>query len=388
MVVFICDACGDSVKKPAVEKHRSKCRNCYNLSCIDCNKDFPGEAYKEHTKCISEEEKYSGKDFVPRPSQNKGERKQDEWIEKVQAAIENSKRNPKLSGILTQIKKFDNIPRKKVKFVRFVENSLRFRNLSLINEAWDAINPPPQENTPIKENGTQISETVEKVENVCIESSSDDVKKLNKKERKALRVASKAKKEKKDNKNVNGIMDDITLKRKHDDNEMYSTLSVEKMDSLCQTEMTQIEGGSVPKSKKKKLSSVENIPNDTCDDNLLMTNNVHDISVTSKKKNQDLENGSSHDVSLFENTNHDISNISIENGNNTSKFNWEEIITKCLQKKKGELSLKKVQKKVFTEYWSINEFSAYGEKKAASKFQKAILKSTKLKLKQGIVYLL
>ena len=42
---------------------------------------FRGEAYQEHTKCISEEEKYSGKNFKPKANANKGEAKQEAWIE-------------------------------------------------------------------------------------------------------------------------------------------------------------------------------------------------------------------------------------------------------------------------------------------------------------------
>ena len=39
MVFFTCNACGESLKKNAVEKHyRNKCRNCEVLTCIDCHK--------------------------------------------------------------------------------------------------------------------------------------------------------------------------------------------------------------------------------------------------------------------------------------------------------------------------------------------------------------
>ncbi len=40
-----------------------------------------GEDYKQHTKCISEEEKYSGKDYKAKPGANKGEKKQEMWTE-------------------------------------------------------------------------------------------------------------------------------------------------------------------------------------------------------------------------------------------------------------------------------------------------------------------
>jgi LYAR-type C2HC zinc finger len=43
--------------------------------------DFSGVEYEKHTKCITEEEKYSGKNFKPKPGANKGEQKQEQWIE-------------------------------------------------------------------------------------------------------------------------------------------------------------------------------------------------------------------------------------------------------------------------------------------------------------------
>ncbi|XP_062602167.1 cell growth-regulating nucleolar protein-like, partial [Saccostrea cucullata] len=82
MVFFSCNACGDSLKKNQVEKHyTTKCRQAKSLSCIDCSKEFWGQEYDKHTKCISEEEKYSGKNYVPKAGANKGEQKQNQWLE-------------------------------------------------------------------------------------------------------------------------------------------------------------------------------------------------------------------------------------------------------------------------------------------------------------------
>jgi cell growth-regulating nucleolar protein len=82
MVNFICDACGQTIKKQKVEKHyQTECRNCSVLSCIDCGKDFPGDSYVSHTSCISEAEKYQGKLYKGKEKGNKGERKQQEWLE-------------------------------------------------------------------------------------------------------------------------------------------------------------------------------------------------------------------------------------------------------------------------------------------------------------------
>jgi len=40
-----------------------------------------GNDYEAHTKCISEEEKYSGKNYKPKPNANKGEMKQELWTQ-------------------------------------------------------------------------------------------------------------------------------------------------------------------------------------------------------------------------------------------------------------------------------------------------------------------
>ncbi|OXG21508.1 cell growth-regulating nucleolar protein [Cryptococcus neoformans Tu401-1] len=59
MVSFQCDACADTVKKPKLDQHRSRC--FASFTCLDCSKTFknPSE-YKGHTSCISEAEKYQG----------------------------------------------------------------------------------------------------------------------------------------------------------------------------------------------------------------------------------------------------------------------------------------------------------------------------------------
>ena len=48
MVVFTCNACGDSIRKPKVEQHLRECRACRTLSCMDCSKDFDRSSYAQH----------------------------------------------------------------------------------------------------------------------------------------------------------------------------------------------------------------------------------------------------------------------------------------------------------------------------------------------------
>lgn len=81
MVVFTCNHCGESLKKNNVDKHRlSRCNRGISISCMDCFKDFDAETYAQHTQCVTELERYSGKDYVPKANQNKGQKKQEAWV--------------------------------------------------------------------------------------------------------------------------------------------------------------------------------------------------------------------------------------------------------------------------------------------------------------------
>lgn len=140
MVVFTCNHCGDTLQKPKVAKHyQFRCRNAPFLTCADCLKDFRGEEYIVHTKCLTEAERYGGKDYVAKPNANKGERKQQEWISVVNNLlngtinVSNAERN-----FLNTLSKYENIPRKKAKFLNFVRNAMGNRvNMTIVENVWD-----------------------------------------------------------------------------------------------------------------------------------------------------------------------------------------------------------------------------------------------------------
>lgn len=50
--------------KKKVQQHIGRCRA--PVTCIDCSVTFPGQAYKEHNECISEDQKYQGKLYRPK----------------------------------------------------------------------------------------------------------------------------------------------------------------------------------------------------------------------------------------------------------------------------------------------------------------------------------
>ena len=92
MVFFICEACGETLKKNKVDAHSWTCRGCWVLACMDCGKRFEGEAYKEHVSCMSEAQKYEGKLYQHK--ENKGEVKQKSWIEGVQQRLDSTPGEP------------------------------------------------------------------------------------------------------------------------------------------------------------------------------------------------------------------------------------------------------------------------------------------------------
>ncbi|XP_063715549.1 cell growth-regulating nucleolar protein-like isoform X2 [Symsagittifera roscoffensis] len=135
MVMFVCNMCGESLKKNKVEEHyRFKCRNCETVSCMDCGKDFWGDDYVQHNKCISEQEKYQGT-----PTDYKGDNKQEQWVANVTTVIASYSGNPKVRSLLEMCVQCPNLPRKQKKFVNFVRSSFNERNQTVVGEAWEII---------------------------------------------------------------------------------------------------------------------------------------------------------------------------------------------------------------------------------------------------------
>jgi cell growth-regulating nucleolar protein len=58
MVVFQCESCGDSIKKPKVAAHYGQCAAAA-FTCIDCSRTFDRRGVAGHTSCVTEHEKYA-----------------------------------------------------------------------------------------------------------------------------------------------------------------------------------------------------------------------------------------------------------------------------------------------------------------------------------------
>uniref|UniRef100_I3NBA6 Cell growth-regulating nucleolar protein n=1 Tax=Ictidomys tridecemlineatus TaxID=43179 RepID=I3NBA6_ICTTR len=164
MVFFTCNACGESVKKIQVEKHVSVCRNCECLSCIDCGRDFWGDDYKNHVKCISEDQKYGGKGYEGKA--HKGDIKQQAWIQKINELIRKPNVSPKVRELLKQISAFDNVPRKKAKFQNWMKNSLKVHNESILEQVWNIFSEASsdgQDQQPLNQVAKSCSEASTKI---------------------------------------------------------------------------------------------------------------------------------------------------------------------------------------------------------------------------------
>jgi len=172
MVSFICDACGNTVKKTQVEKHYSTvCRGCSVLSCLDCGVDFPGDSYIGHTSCVTEAEKYQGHLYQAKDKENKGETKQKEWLKNIHGTSSNSK-DPKLKALLKRLSAYSNIPRKKKKFENFCKNSVNVYDAKTLDQLWDLFNVSPVESNVVNESLQCAKES----EEIITSETSDDHK--------------------------------------------------------------------------------------------------------------------------------------------------------------------------------------------------------------------
>ncbi|PNF25483.1 hypothetical protein B7P43_G05933 [Cryptotermes secundus] len=207
MVFFTCAHCGESLKKSKVEKHyQTVCsRNSVAVTCVDCCKDFSDQTYPAHTKCVSEEEKYSAKGFVPRPSANKGEHKQKKWQDIICSLQGNdSSLSHDEQTILNIIVDRENVPRKKLKFQNFLRNCMKNHyNAQAAESIFDKIEGLSKEkelqNKQENQNEAEISkederentDTVDVKENDGNISQEEVEKKLSKKEKKERRKREK-----------------------------------------------------------------------------------------------------------------------------------------------------------------------------------------------------
>ncbi|NXP52981.1 LYAR protein, partial [Heliornis fulica] len=385
MVVFTCGACGESVKKAQVEKHVGICRNCQCLSCMDCGKDFWGDDYKEHVKCVSEDQKYGGKDFEAKT--NKGDAKQQEWIQKIHEVIKKPNISPKVQNILEQMRVFDNIPRKKVKFQNWMKNSLRITDSTLQDQVWDIFSEATRNVSKFREQD----------------------KPQQKLERQAAETGEETKAEE------NGITDDKTERKKNKRERKEERQKIKKKEKKDLKLENQSEGKKSKKSKKGK-ESLEN--------EFEITGNGHQSDIeeernVKKRKHKHVEgiHPTPYILACFQDTfSHFVyacpipsveppvttkrmktENITEDidtedaNGENvgTGKFNWKGTIKAVLkQAPDNEISIKKLRKKVIAQYYAVAGEHHKSEEDILVIFNKKVNNNPKFKVLKDKVKLL
>ncbi|XP_053619570.1 cell growth-regulating nucleolar protein [Plodia interpunctella] len=375
MVVFTCGHCGESVQKPKVEKHYlTKCRNRNpNLSCMDCFKDFLGKDYENHTKCITEEERYSGKGFMAK--EKKGEKKQNTWVEMLQSVLDEQKGIAgNVRRIIETVSKQNNTPRKKPKFVNFVKNVCGHKtNPNDIDQAWDLIsvklsdlsNSNKNQNQK-KQNGNANGDTNgdvkdEKCNGVAEADTTTEVKEEND--------------EQEENGDAKPLeVDGKKLSKKQRKEEKKRQKYEAELQSAVAPPVEEEEEGQSKKDKKKKKNRTES-QNGNADEN------VGESKGKKKRKRQDTANSV---TEVIENGNDNVENepvvkektqkkklkvgevepldesvclhdqnvalteeeVPLKNGN----FDWHAVIISVLEKKGNEVPFKRLQKKVLSEF--------------------------------------
>jgi cell growth-regulating nucleolar protein len=115
MPVFLCEACNETLKRNKVATHR-----CWAaVSCMDCNMRFVGNDYLSHTSCVTEAQRYEGALYVHKD--NKGDVKQQAWLDNVQARLDAAEGSGRLRPFMERLLAYDNVPRKKAKFINFAK---------------------------------------------------------------------------------------------------------------------------------------------------------------------------------------------------------------------------------------------------------------------------
>ncbi|XP_042325834.1 cell growth-regulating nucleolar protein isoform X2 [Sceloporus undulatus] len=351
MVVFTCNACGEAVKKGQVEKHVNICRHCQCLSCMDCGKDFWGDDYKCHVKCISEDQKYGGKGYEAKA--HKGDAKQQEWIQRIHETIKKTNMNPKVREILEQMYAYDNIPRKKKKFQNWMANSLKIHSTPLQDQVWDIFSEATRKE--VVENSSANNEVVPTPSEVKTEkctkkkSKKEERENIKKNEQSSLHIEQESKELIKSKKSKRDVVEGVH-KKKSKTNYLKMT---KQQEAVISSDMEMNgnspdikEPGAKGKTKKRKRSQSED---------------VDGLPTTEKKakNSQPEENEDEHQ----------------------GKFRWKETIKAVLkQAPDHEISVKKLRKKVLAQYYAVAADHYKSEKEILALFNKKVSNNPKFRV--------
>lgn len=140
MPVFVCGGCQESLNRNKVSAHcGGRCRAPF-VSCLDCGVHFYGEDFNAHIKCISEQEKYTGKK----------DKKQDIWVDTVTTALGELQKRPgqvpylALKSIVDRVGE-QVVPKFKKKFTNMCRATSQRLTDATIDEIWSAVEQAKKE---------------------------------------------------------------------------------------------------------------------------------------------------------------------------------------------------------------------------------------------------
>ncbi|XP_053962606.1 cell growth-regulating nucleolar protein [Anastrepha ludens] len=403
MVFFTCNHCGESVKKPSVEKHyNTKCRGApKNVSCMDCLKDFHAEEYVAHTKCITEAQKYSGKDYVQKEPRNSGAKKQESWMDIIRAILDSSdyKLSPQARGAFERLQSVDNVPRKKVKFQNFTKNCMHMP-VRVTEEVWSVLEKEQEkmklakqkENAAVTKNGVDKPAQNGVKREATREEQGDEepAKKKSKKDKKAKTEKSQDREDVADE-NVEPTKPAKSKKAKaaaidveaeaatNGDSEPAKKKSKKQKTTAIEVEAeAATNGDSAPakkKSKKQKTTAIE----------VEAEAATNGDSEPAKKKSKKQKTQTEELIVAEE----PVNDTTLEaNGEVEYDFKWSVVLEKIVRKNADGIAVEKLKKRILKKYSTKvggAELTAKQLKTFEKKFEKNLKKSPALLVEDGTV---
>ncbi|XP_052894999.1 cell growth-regulating nucleolar protein [Anopheles moucheti] len=348
MVFFICNYCGESLKKQVVVNHSYRCNHQINVSCMDCQKDFLGQAYDAHTACISEAQKYAPAGYVH--AVTKGVKKQEDWISKVRSIPE--KHNGLSRGVMNVfeiIKRNDNIPRKQKPFINFFLNSNRGTSRRDVEMAWNLISQEAQsgQQTPAQTNGQEAKPSLPS-QNGTSDSKNNGVMQ---KEMEKEDAPVKQKKE---------------TKPSFDNDEAPIEKKQKKSKNAPENSSEEKEPQPTKQKKRKTKDTAENGHEE--EEQLPSKQKKRKTKDSSQNGNENGEASPGNETNVG-----DANAVQQEQNGGGEKFNLGEVIRTLLTTQNNEMKLSKLKKKVMKRYQQATGEEVDG--KFEKKFQKKITKT-------------
>lgn len=320
---------------------------------------YSGKDYESHIKCITEEQRYSGKGFVAK--EKKGELKQNIWVEMVQSVLDEQKNAPKnVIKIIETVSKHTNTPRKKPKFINFVKNVCGNRtNPKEIEAAWDLISVKLlsltiDQNKNCNQNQQKKNGEIEENNEQEINEETEQNHEVNKEVSEEIKTK-KQKKEEKKRKKYEAELQSAAAPPEEVVEEIKLTKKEKKIKNKIDVNEASVVNNECEEKKNKKRKRLDTI-NSENEDKLnghseIGKEQIADVKIVKLKKKKQEPDVEEADESLCLHDKNVAKGDEIES--KKEKFDWHKIIQTVLEKKGGEMPFKRLQKKVLGEYSEV-----------------------------------